>query len=184
MNHIGTQTIETKRLILRKFEINDAEDMFNNWAKDPENVKYLTWNAHKNVNETKEMVSKWVMEYENQNYYRWGVVLKENSSVIGGIDVTSLMERIECCEIGYILSKKYWNNGFMTESLHAVLDFLFNKVGFHRIQIYHDVDNCASGRVIQKNGLKHEGILRKYIKNNSNQWVDVALYSILKHEFK
>ena len=104
MNHLGTQQIETERLILRKFEIKDAEQMFDNWAKDPENTKYVTWKAHKNVNETKKIVSRWIAEYNNSNCYRWIITLKDNVNMIGEISVIDLFEENECCEIGYIKS--------------------------------------------------------------------------------
>lgn len=184
INHIGTYPIETERLILRKVEMSDAEQIFNNWAKDPENAKYVSWSAHKNLEETKELVSNWVSEYESQKCYRWIIVLKDSFSIIGCIDIVSLIERIDCGEIGYVLSKKYWNHGFMTEALHAVLDYLFNRVGFHRIHLLHHVDNLASGRVMQKNGLKYEGIIRDGHKTNSGSYCDVCLYSILKDEFE
>ena len=184
MNHIGTQTIETERLILRKVQIDDVEQMYSNWAKDPENVKYVTWSAHKNIDETKKVISDWISEYKNPNCYRWMITLRSNSSVIGNIDVIDSSDENECCEIGYVLSKKYWNNGYMTEALHSVLNYLFKKVGFHRIQLRHDVDNIASGRVMEKNGLKFEGIIRDARKTNRGTWCDTCLYSILEHEFK
>lgn len=56
--HIGTQNIETERLLLRKFKTEDAQMMFDNWAKDPENVKYLSWQVHRNVNDTYEILDK------------------------------------------------------------------------------------------------------------------------------
>ena len=151
LNHIGTHPIETERLILRKVKLSDAEQIFENWAKDHENVKYFSWDAHKNSDETKKIISKQISEYSNLNYYRWIITLKENDDAIGRINVSDIIEDSECCEVTYILSKKFWNRGFMTEALHAVLDYLFNKVGFHRIQMYHDVDNLSSGRVMQKN---------------------------------
>ena len=182
LNHIGTQKIETERLILRKVKISDAEQMYNNWAKDPENVKYVTWSAHKNIDETKKVVSDWISEYKNSNCYRWMITLKSDESVIGNIDVIDLSEENECCEIGYILSKKYWNKGYMTEALHNVLSYLFRKVGFHRIQLRHDVDNAASGRVMEKNGLKFEGVIRDARKTNTGSWCNTSLYSILNNE--
>lgn len=183
LNHIGTNEIETKRLFLRKVTIGDSEAIFNNWAKDPENTKYVNWKAHKSINETKEIVNLWISEYKSKSCYRWIIELKETKEVIGGIDVVMLLEELECCEIGYILSKRFWNKGIMTEALHEVLKYLFKKVGFHRIQAKHDVDNPASGRVMEKNGLKYEGVLRKFIKNNKDIWVDTAMYSIIDNEF-
>lgn len=183
LNHIGTNKIETDRLLLRKVTIDDVDSIFNNWAKDPENVRYVNWKAHQSIEETKKIVSSWIDEYKSKNYYRWMIVLKATNEVIGGIDVVMLFENLECCEIGYILSKKYWNKGIMTEAFHEVLKYLFKKVGFHRIQAKHDVANPASGRVMVKNGLEHEGILRKICKNNNGTWVDAALYSIIGSEF-
>ena len=182
LKHVGTQSIETERLLLRKFSIDDAEQMFNNWAKDPNNVKYLTWKAHKNVSDTLNIINKWIDGYKNKDFYRWCIILKGTGEVIGGIDVVDIIEFRSTCEIGYVLSKKYWNNGFMTEALKAVIDYLFNKVGFNRIQLFHLVDNLASGKVMIKCGLKHEGILRQYGVKNTGEYSDTAIYSILKSE--
>ena len=68
INYIGTQDIETNRLLLRKFTLKDAEPMFNNWAKDPENVKYLGWSAHKNIDETYKVLNEWLGNYTKNNY--------------------------------------------------------------------------------------------------------------------
>lgn len=184
LNHIGTGDIITSRLLLRKFKIEDSQEIFENWAKNPENVKYLTWKAHKTIYETKEIVAKWVNEYNDKKIYRWCITSKDSGEVIGGIDVVNLIENIDCCEVGYVLSKKFWNKGIMTEALNGILKYLFQKVGFHRVQAKHDVNNPASGKVMAKCGMKKEGILRDSEKTNSNEWCDVAIYSILEDEFK
>ena len=184
LNHIGTNNITTSRLLLRKFKKEDSKEVFENWAKDPQNVKYLSWKAHETIDETKEIVAKWVNEYNDRKVYRWCITLKDSGEVIGGIDVVDLIEKTDCCEIGYVLSKKFWNKGIMTEALNSVLEYLFQKVGFHRIQAKHDINNPASGKVMAKCGMKKEGILRNSEKTNSNKWCDVAIYSILENEFK
>lgn len=184
LNHVGTQFIDTDRLILRKFKLSDSEQMYNNWAKDPENVKYVTWRSHRSIKETRKVVYEWVTGYEDLECYRWAITIKNDGLLIGEISVIELSEVNECCEVGYILSKKYWNMGFMTEALHGVLRFLFEQVRFHRIQLRHDVNNFASRRVIEKNGLKHEGIIRHSRKTNTGSWCDTSLYSILRFEFK
>lgn len=184
LSHVGTQTIETPRIILRRFKIEDAEQMFNNWASDPDVTKYLSWSAHKNVSETKEIIGSWVSEYENKNCYNWCITIKPTGEAIGGISVVKMFENEKCCEIGYVLSKKFWNKGIMTEALHAVLEYLFEKVKFHRIQLKHDVENVASGRVMLKNGLQREGLLRECEKSLQGNWRDMVIYSILDREFK
>ena len=62
----NTKTLETERLILRKFTIKDTEGMFNNWATDSETNKFLSWPLHKSVDETKEIISKWISKYEEE----------------------------------------------------------------------------------------------------------------------
>ena len=184
LNHMGTKNIETERLLLRRFAIEDAEQMFNNWASDPDNVKYLSWPAHKDRAETESIIKMWVGEYSSDKTYRWSIVNRQTSEVIGGIDVVKMFEDIECCEIGYVLSKRFWNRGIMTEALRAVLEYLFSKVSFHRIQLRHDVGNIASGKVMLKNGLQREGILRESEKSPQGKWRDMVIYSILIDEFK
>ncbi|MBR2578748.1 MAG: GNAT family N-acetyltransferase [Clostridia bacterium] len=184
LNHMGTQIIETPRLILRRFKIEDAEQMYNNWASDPVVTKYLSWGAHKNISETKEIISSWVSDYENKNCYNWCITIKPTGEAVGGISTVKMFEHADCCEIGYVLSRKLWNKGIMTEVLRAVLEYLFEKVGFHRIQLKHDVENIASGKVMIKNGLKREGIIRECEKTASGDWRDMMMYSVLYREFK
>ena len=68
MRHTGTQTIATERLTLRRFTIEDAENMYYNWASDPEVTKYLTWQPHKSVEETTEILQQWEEDYSKNVY--------------------------------------------------------------------------------------------------------------------
>lgn len=183
LNHVGTNIIDTERLRLRRFKLQDAECMFENWAKDPENVKYLEWQAHSDISETRKILMEWTKKYDDKTCYHWCINLKGEEEAIGDICVVNLFEDKECAEIGYVLSKKYWNKGIMTEALSAVIDYLFQKAKFHRIQALHHVNNPASGKVMMKCGMKHEGMLRKYNKTNMGEWCDVSIYSILEEDF-
>ncbi len=71
MNKTGTQRIETDRLILRRFRPEDAEDMFENWASDPEVTKFLTWPTHTGVDVTKMLLADWIPRYEDSGYFNW-----------------------------------------------------------------------------------------------------------------
>lgn len=184
LHHAGTQMIETSRLILRRFKVEDAKHMYDNWASDPVVTKYLSWSTHKNVLETEEIIGSWVSEYENENSYNWCITIKPTGEAVGGISVVKMFENADCCEIGYVLSRRLWSKGIMTEALHAVLKYLFEKVGFHRVQLRHDVNNVASGKVMLKNGLKCEGLLRESEKSPQGNWRDMVIYSILDKEFK
>ena len=152
MNGTGTQIIETRRLILRPFRIEDAEDMFDNWASDPEVTRFLTWPPHANADVTRMVLKDWISRYGNSSYFNWAAEWKENGRVIGSIAVVKLEEEIEAADIGYCLSRAFWGHGIMPEALRAVIDYLFETVGLNRITAGHDVNNPNSGRVMEKPG--------------------------------
>lgn len=86
-------------------------------------------------------------------------------------------------EIGYCLRSADWGKGIATEALNGVLGFLFDIVGLHRVYLRHDTRNAASGRVMQKNGLVHEGTLRQHFRRKDGTFGDVAVYGILHGEW-
>ncbi|MBR3494326.1 MAG: GNAT family N-acetyltransferase [Clostridia bacterium] len=166
MNKTGTQRIETHRLILRPFRIEDAEDMYNHWASDPEVTRFLTWPVHAGVEVTRAVLQSWIAQYPNGSFFNWGIEWKETGSVIGSIAVVKLDETKEAADIGYCMSRAFWGRGIMPEALRAVMDYLFDTVGLNRVAACHDVNNPKSGRVMQKAGMKFEGILRRAGRNN------------------
>ena len=182
MNHKGTVTLETERLILRKFTENDAEAVFRNWASDSEVTKYLTWPTHTSVDNSLGFMKFCVDSYQSPDSYQWGIVLKETGELFGNISVVKVIEDLEAVELGYVIGRKYWGKGYMTEAVKAVIAFLFNEVGANRISARHDTNNIASGKVMQKAGMKYEGTLRQCDRNNQGI-VDCAVYSILKREY-
>lgn len=177
MTPIGTKTIHTKLLILRPFQVEDAQEMFVNWASDPEVTHYLTWLPHESVETTKESLKRWVEGYQDPLQFKWAIVL--NDEVVGNIDTVHVKEKIDAVEIGYALSRKCWGKGIMTEALIAVSRYLLEDAGCNRVCARHDVNNPASGKVMQKAGMAYEGTLRQYGKNNQGI-CDMAYYSIIK----
>ena len=103
----NTKTIQTNRLILRKFTITDADDMYNNWASDTECCKYLAWNVHKNIDETKALLEAWIKAYD-EGCYNWVVEIKNTHEIIGSISVMTALEKHSTCELGYCYGSKYW----------------------------------------------------------------------------
>ena len=154
MKAIGTQMLQTERLILRRFVESDAEAMFQNWASSAENLTYVTWDPHPDVEVTRNSIRNWVAFYANPNYYKWDICLKENpEQVIGDISIVEMNEDDSSCEIGYVLGKNYWGRGLMTEALKAVLDFCFTQAGFQKVKARYASLNLASGRVMEKAGM-------------------------------
>ena len=166
MNRTGTQLIETRRLILRRFRIEDAEDMFGNWASDPEVTRFLTWPAHSSVDITRAVLGSWISRYEDGGFFNWAIEWKETGRVIGNIAVVRLDGNIDAAEMGYCLSRSFWGRGIMPEALRAVMDYLFDTAGLNRVAACHDVNNPRSGRVMSKAGMQKEGLQRGAGRNN------------------
>lgn len=95
MNHIGTREIATERLTLRRFEIEDAENMFYNWANDPEVTKYLTWPAHESVDTTETILKEWISKYDEKDFYQWAIELNDLEQPIGTISAIKTDETME-----------------------------------------------------------------------------------------
>lgn len=179
MKHLGTKKLETERLVLRQFALEDADKMYQNWASDPEVTKYLTWPTHESVGVTKRVLSDWVSSYDNENQYQWCIAKKENNEPIGSISVVNMKEKAESFEIGYCISRAYWHQGITSEALRAVMDYLLNEVGARRIESRHDPRNPHSGAVMQKCGLRYEGTRIQADWNNTGI-CDEALYGYVK----
>ena len=182
MKNKGTKTIETDRLILRRFCMDDAEGMYANWASDSEVTRFLTWPVHADVNVTRTLLEGWIHNYEEDTTYNWVMELKNTHEVIGNISVVKLREDIAAADMGYCMGKAWWGMGFMPEALCAVIGYLFSEVGLNRIAACHDVNNPKSGRVMEKAGMKVEGIWRGAGKNNLGV-CDEVWHSILREEW-
>ncbi len=182
MEHKGTKTIETKRLLLRRFSMDDAEAMFRNWESDPKVTEFLRWKAAVEVSEAERVISEWIQGYKKTDFYQWAIVLKEISEPIGSISVVGKNENLNIVHIGYCIGSKWWHQGITTEAFMAVIPFLFDEVGANRIESQHDPNNPNSGKVMQKCGLKYEGTLRQADWSNKGV-VDACMYSLLKSEW-
>ena len=182
INHLGTEVIKTKRLILRRFRVKDLDDMFKNWISDPDVQRGYGEPTYSKLEDAKNILDKWIASYEKSDYYRWTIALKDTDISIGQIAFYSIDSDNLRADIEYCIGKGFWGNGYATEALRAVIDFGFGKIGLNRIQGYHTNKNPESGSVMKKSGMSYEGTLKQnFIDNGSFQ--DSILYAILKHEW-
>ena len=180
MDNRGTQLLETDRLLLRRFTLDDAEAMYQNWASDTEVTKYLMWPAHKSVSMSQDVLKEWVSSYEQPTTYQWAITIKsESPEPIGCIGVVHQNEAIAMAHIGYCIGRKWWHQGFTSEALKAVMEFLFDTVGINRIESRHDPHNPNSGQVMKKCGMLYEGTMRAADWNNQGI-CDACYYALLK----
>ena len=183
MQNKGTKTIETHRLILRPFRVEDAPAMYRNWAHDSAVTEFLTWPPHVSEQATADLLANWEKQSaEDPSYYTWAIELKSIGEPIGSISAMHVNEVVESAEVGWCIGKQWWGQGIMPEAGAAVFSYLFDEVGLNRIMARHDVRNPKSGRVMQKLGMTKEGILRQAGRCNAGL-VDEVVYSILKSEY-
>lgn len=155
LNHVGTQQLETSRLMLRQHEMTDADNMYRNWVTDSEVCRFWPWKPHKSIDETKGLLASWIEEYTKLDNYHWIIVSKNISQAIGYIYLADIDDTNNSVSVHYALSQKYWKQGIMTEACKCVLNFAFNVLGVERVHTSHHIDNPASGRVLQKAGMMY-----------------------------
>lgn len=180
-NNFVLPIIETKRLILRKFSKKDLNDLYE-YASDNKVTQYLSWNTYKNIDMATEYIEHIIEKYTKNEIAPWGIEWKENSKLVGSIDFVQYDKKNFSAEIGYVLNRDYWNKGIMTEALKEIIRFGFENMNLIRIETKLNALNIQSERVMQKNGLKYEGTLRKkeFLKD---KFIDIKYYSILRDEY-
>ena len=182
MEHKGTITLEIKRLLLRRFMLDDAAAMFRNWASDPEVTKFLIWPVHQELAVSETIISEWSVAYANLDYYQWAIVPKPEAEPIGSISVVAKNETISMVHLGYCIGRQWWRKGYTSEALIAIIQFFFEEIGANRIESRHDPHNPNSGYVMKKAGLKYEGISRQADYNNQGI-CDTKNYAILAEDY-
>lgn len=182
LKHLGTKTLETERLILRRFKIEDAQDMYQNWANNPEVNKFLSWPVHQSVDVSKAVIANWVKSYSEPDNYQWAITQLSDQAVIGSIGVIHKNDDIGKVEIGYCISRQWWHQGITSEALKALIDFFISEVGINRVESMHDPNNPNSGKVMLKCGMKYEGTMRQSHRNNQGI-SDSVWYAILASDY-
>lgn len=176
-------TIETERLIIRPVQIEDAQDMFE-YSIDQKVIKYLTFSSPKNIEETVETLNKFFLNRDGKNIPEsYCLVCKSDNKMIGMCDFNNYDVKNESSEIGYVINRNYWGQGYTLEALKKVIEVGFEILNLKRISIAHMVENKQSQRVIEKANFKYEGYLRQSIKDGRGNYHDKKVYSILKDEF-
>lgn len=181
MQHAGTLQINTPMLTLRKINFDDADMMFRNWANDGEVSRYMRWSPHKNVEETKSVVKGWFNNYKDDHTYHWGICLKDGE-MIGSVGIMIISEHDFKGEIGYCIGRKWWGQGYTSEAIKAVIDYMYKNTDIERIEAYHSISNPASGKVMENAGMRKEGFAKHKYKSRE-RFQDCDLYGIIRSEW-
>ncbi len=152
-------TLETERLILRKILPTDTGDMYA-YSKREDVTRYLLWDAHPNELYTEKYISYLQERYAVGDFYDLAVVCKADGRMIGTVGFTSFDLPNRTAEIGYVISPLYRGQGYAPEAVKRILSFAFETCKLARVSAVCMKENLASLRVMEKCGLKREGLLR------------------------
>ncbi|NCB04295.1 MAG: N-acetyltransferase [Clostridia bacterium] len=179
----GTQTVETARLILRRFTQADGASVLKNWAADARVQSPYAEPVYETPEAVRGLLGRYIAAYEERNAYRWAIVLRERQECIGQIAFFLVDEKNRFAELEYCIGSAFQGRGLATEATRAVMGFGFAHMNLHKVQISHKAGNTASRRVIEKCGFVYEGTLRDYFYEDG-RYTDRLFYSVLRSEYE
>lgn len=183
LTHIGTTTMETERLLLRRFEYTDDDAMLKYWIADEKIQSLYSEPVYTTKESVKELLDKYISSYEREDYYRWAIILKETGECIGQIAYFLVDSKNHFAEIEYCIGSAFQCNGYATEATKAVIEYGFMKMNLHKVQICTKEINTPSKRVIEKCGFTYEGTLRDYFYRNG-EYTGRLYFSMLRKEYE
>lgn len=160
MTHRPCDHLETERLFLRRSVDGDAEVIYTTYATDVEVTRFLTWQPHGDISETRAFLNYCHEIWERGSAFPYVIIRKEDSTLLGMIEVRISGHR---AEIGYVLARPFWGEGYMTEALRALIRWTVAQQGIQRVWAFCDVENHASRRVLEKAGMEREGLVHRWI---------------------
>ena len=185
MEHKGTVRLETPRLILRRYVIDDFEPMYRNCWSEYDVWKWTNYVPMDCLNDVKTKANmfteKW-LSYDNPRRYSWAMELKSTGDVIGRMFGMRPDDELGQVELAYEMGKPWWNRGLMTEAVRVTLDFLLRDVGLRQVYAYHADANPASGKVMQKCGMVYQQTIPQGCRCNAGVF-DRVEYLLTAEEY-
>jgi [ribosomal protein S5]-alanine N-acetyltransferase len=180
--HKGTQTIETERLVLQKFKDDNVDDMYNNWLSNPNVQLDYGEPVYSSKEQVQELLDKWISNYSDNGFYRWAIILKEVNVNIGQIAFCRVYEDVATAEIEYFIGESYWGNRYALEALNAVVEYIFLKSDFEKLEAFHREANPKSGSVLEKTVMKRVSTVRRFELSGESTEGEIC-YAITKEEY-
>ena len=171
------RSVETQRLLLRPFTMDDAPAMFE-YTSVSENCRYLKWDAHTHLAQAESFLAGVMERYRNHQDFIWGITLRETGRLIGTCRLFDIHMDDGRAEVSYMMNPNVQGKGYASEAVRGVIEYAFNILGLTRIQARCAAENFASERVMQKSGMQLEGVLRRYSNIHGKLW-DFKMYAIL-----
>ena len=181
------RTLETKRLILRPFTIEDF-DAVHGYAANPHNTTYMLWGPNTEA-DTQHFITFAMHNAEASpcRNYQYAAILESTGQLIGACDLALSETHQNTGEIGWILHQDYWGQGYATEMGHALIDFGFAQLDLHRIIAHCDAENVASAKLMERLGMRKEATYldaRPPNKTTTRPFSSEFMFAILKSDWE
>jgi len=173
-------TLTSERLVLREF-VRDDFDSVHKYASDPEVVKFMPWGPNTRA-ETRRFIERNIQAQVVKPRTSYELAITIDGELIGGCGLTIHSISDKKAEVGYCLRRDMWGKGIATEVAASLIRFGFEELELHRIRALCDTMNHGSYKVMEKNSMQREGVLRDE-KRIRGEWRDSYIYSILEHEW-
>lgn len=170
----GTSELKTKRLLLRRYRLDDASDLYEKFGRDPEMYRYSGWNPYASYDMAKETVRRFIESYNNADFYGWAIEFQgELTGTLGAYDYDAEKNQIE---VGLSISKKSWGRGFAAEALAAVLVYLTEHEGIREVTAWCASDNKGSIKAMEKAGMRQTRVIKNGLEIEGKRY-DQLFYS-------
>lgn len=169
--------LETERLVLRRVNENDANEIFA-LRSNPETMKYIPRPLVKSTDDALEHIAMIDAKIESNEGINWAITYKDNPKLIGIIGHYRIKPEHFRAEVGYMLLPEYHGKGIISEAIKEVVNYGFNEMKLHSIEAIIDPENFGSARVLEKNNFVKEA----HLKENEfyeGRFLDTVIYSIL-----
>lgn len=178
------KNMETERLILRKLELKDAITMFDAILNNKKTLYFLDWPFCQNIEEAKTFVRRLIDNSEKLKQYFWIIEEKNSNKFVGCISVCNFIEEKRMAEIEYVANSQFRGNGYIPEATRRVIEYLIKDCRLYRIEAVCNIENIASSKVMEKSGMKFEGILRGRALNLNSDGNpgDLKMFSIIPND--
>jgi RimJ/RimL family protein N-acetyltransferase len=177
---IPPKEFTTARLLLRPPARSDARAIFEGYAQDPEVTRFLVWAPHKNISETRAFLRRAAAARRSGSEYTFALTLRRTGTLVGMIALRIAPPK---ADLGYVITRAHWNKGYATEAAGALASWAIAQERIHRVWAVFEPSNTASGRVLEKIGMRKEGTLRRWMfHSGATTPIDCVCYALIKEK--
>lgn len=182
MQHFGTKSFETARLICRRFMPDDCNDMLKNWVANPNIQLEYGEPVYTTIPEVNQLLTEYLDGYQRSDFYRWAIVEKSSGENIGQIAFCRVYSDCQAAEIEYCIGEAFWGNGYAGEALNGLINFTFRNTDFLKLEAYHRSENIKSGKVLKKSPMHITDKVERFVREKTSPEGEVC-YCISKDDY-